>query len=125
MVVGAAFLNLPNTAEGGFTRGSVIFFGLLTICLEAFSEVCVHPLLCVHVSNWSVQMPLMMLGRPVANKQIDYGFYRPAAVVFANFFSDIPFSAVRVFIFDVIVYFMPDLWVIFLDLAFGPSDFSS
>lgn len=54
-------------------------------------------------------MPLMMLGRPIANKQIGYGFYRPAALVFANFFSDIPFSAVRVFIFDVIVYFMPGL----------------
>lgn len=60
----------------------------------------------------------MMLGRPIANKQIGYGFYRPAALVFANFFSDIPFSAVQVFIFDVIVYFMPDLWVISLDLAY-------
>jgi len=58
-----------------------------------------------------------MLGRPIANKQIGFGFYRPAALVFSNFFSDIPFSAVRVFIFDVIVYFMPDLWVIFLSLA--------
>lgn len=59
----------------------------------------------------------MMLGRPIANKQIGYGFYRPAALVFANFFADIPFSAVRVFIFDVIVYFMPGLWVISLNLA--------
>jgi ATP-binding cassette subfamily G (WHITE) protein 2 (SNQ2) len=83
---------LPDTAEGGFTRGSVIFIGLLTVCLDAFAE-----------------MPTMMLGRPIADKQIGYGFYRPAALVFANFFADIPFSAVRVFIFDVIVYFMPGL----------------
>ncbi|KAN0100123.1 ABC-2 type transporter domain containing protein [Tylopilus felleus] len=92
LVVGGAFINLPHTAQGGFTRGSVLFVGMLTICLEAFSE-----------------MPTMMLGRPIANKQIGYGFYRPAALVFANFFSDIPFSAVRVLIFNVIVYFMPDL----------------
>ena len=65
----------------------------------------------------------MMLGRPIANKQIGYGFYRPASLVFANFFADIPFSALRVFIFDVIVYFMPDLWVTSLDLSFTLSDF--
>lgn len=59
----------------------------------------------------------MMLGRPIANKQIDYGFYRSAALVFANFFADIPFSAVRVLIFNVIVYFMPNLWVISLNLT--------
>ncbi|KAF8555113.1 pleiotropic drug resistance ABC transporter [Imleria badia] len=92
LIIGAAFINLPHTAEGGFTRGSVIFIGLLTICFEAFAE-----------------MPLMMLGRPIADKQIGYGFYRPAALVFANFFADIPFSAVQVFIFNLIVYFMPDL----------------
>ncbi|KAG9313864.1 pleiotropic drug resistance ABC transporter [Chiua virens] len=92
LVVGGAFFDLPDTAEGGFTRGSVIFVGLLTVCLEAFSE-----------------MPTMMLGRPLADKQIDYGFYRPAALVFANFFADIPFSAVRILLFNVIVYFMPNL----------------
>lgn len=62
-------------------------------------------------------MPLMMVGRPIANKQIDYGFYRPAALVFANFFSDIPFSALRVLIFDIIIYFMPDLWVASLNIS--------
>lgn len=59
----------------------------------------------------------MMVGRPIANKQIDYGFYRPAALVFANFFSDIPFSALRVLIFDIIIYFMPDLWVASLNIS--------
>ncbi|KAF9236851.1 ABC-2 type transporter-domain-containing protein [Melanogaster broomeanus] len=86
LIVGGAFFNLPDTAAGGFTRGSVIFIGLLTICLEAFAE-----------------MPIQMFGRPIVNKQTTYGFYRPAALVFANFFADIPFSAVRVFIFDLIL----------------------
>jgi ATP-binding cassette subfamily G (WHITE) protein 2 (SNQ2) len=71
-----------------------------------------------------IQMPTMMLGRPIADKQIGYGFYRPAALVFANFFADIPFSAVRVFIFDVIVYFMPGLWVISLNLTFALPHFA-
>ena len=68
-------------------------------------------------------MPTIMLGRPIANKQIGYGFYRPAALVFANFFADIPFSAVRVLIFDVIVYFMPDLWVTSLNISLILTDF--
>ncbi|KIJ66534.1 hypothetical protein HYDPIDRAFT_86385 [Hydnomerulius pinastri MD-312] len=92
LIIGGAFFNLPDTAAGGFTRGSVIFAGMLTICLDAFAE-----------------MPMQMLGRPIVNKQTVYGLYRPAAIVFANFFADLPFSAVRVFIFDVIVYFMPKL----------------
>ena len=66
----------------------------------------------------------MMLGRPIANKQIGYGFYRPGALVFANFFADVPFSAVRVFVFNVIVYFMPGLWVISLNLASTLSHFA-
>lgn len=35
--------------------------------------------------------------------------YRPAVVPVANFFSDVPFSAVRVFLFNIVVYFMCNL----------------
>ncbi|KAI6015643.1 pleiotropic drug resistance ABC transporter [Pisolithus marmoratus] len=77
---------------GAFTRGGVIFLGMLTVVIEAFAE-----------------MPLQMLGRPIVNKQTFYGFYRPAAIVLANFFADIPIAAARVFIFNVIVYFMANL----------------
>lgn len=74
-------------------------------------------------------MPMQMLGRPIVNKQVRwlrfvqsctfanylaqtiYGFYRPAAIVLANLLADLPFSAARVLIFDIIVYFMPKLYV--------------
>ncbi|KAH7886334.1 pleiotropic drug resistance ABC transporter [Phlebopus sp. FC_14] len=92
LLIGGAFFNLPDTASGGFTRGSVIFVGMLTICLDAFGE-----------------MPMQMIGRPIVSKQTLYGFYRPSAIVLGNFFADLPFSAVRVFIFDVVIYFMPKL----------------
>ncbi|KAI9569434.1 pleiotropic drug resistance ABC transporter [Boletus coccyginus] len=82
LVIGDAFLNLPHTADGAFTRGSVIFIGLLVICFQAFSE-------------------------PTSRSAS--AFTGPLPWYFSNFFSDIPFSAVRVFIFDVIVYFMPGL----------------
>lgn len=50
-----------------------------------------------------------MLGRPILKKQTGYSFYRPGATVISNTVADIPFSAVRVLIYDIIVYFMSGL----------------
>jgi len=41
--------------------------------------------------------------------QLSYRLYRPAAVAVGNTLADLPFSAVRFFIFDVILYFMAHL----------------
>ncbi|KAI0673630.1 ABC-2 type transporter-domain-containing protein [Trametes maxima] len=92
LIIGAAYYNLQPTSQGAFTRGSVIFAGLLTCCLDTFAE-----------------MPMQMLGRPILKKQTGYALYRPATVAIANTLSDIPFSAVRVFIYNLIIYFMPNL----------------
>jgi ABC-type multidrug transport system permease subunit len=54
-------------------------------------------------------MPLQMLGRPIIKKQTGYGFYRPAAVQIANTLADMPFSATRILIYDIIIYFMTHL----------------
>ncbi|KIJ32375.1 hypothetical protein M422DRAFT_265873 [Sphaerobolus stellatus SS14] len=86
IVLGAAFFDLQPTANGGFTRGSILFVALLINCLDAFGE-----------------MPSQMLGRPVLYKQTNYGFFRPAAIAFANMLADIPFSATRLLIFNIIV----------------------
>ena len=51
--LGAAYFELPTTASGGFTRGGVAFITLLIVMLEAFGEI-----------------PLMMLGRSILNKQV-------------------------------------------------------
>ncbi|KIJ54162.1 hypothetical protein M422DRAFT_25123 [Sphaerobolus stellatus SS14] len=93
LVLGAAFFNLPETAQGGFTRGGVIFISMFCVaCLQAFGD-----------------MFLQMNARPVLYKQTGYGFYRPSAIGIANLLADLPFSAVRIFIFDVVVYFMAGL----------------
>ncbi|KAJ6520219.1 ABC-2 type transporter-domain-containing protein [Mycena sanguinolenta] len=92
IVLGAAFLNLPTTSAGAFTRGGVIFAALLTTCLDAFGE-----------------LPMQMLGRPILRKQTGYSMYRPSAVAVANTLADIPFSATRVLIFNIPVYFMSNL----------------
>ena len=38
-----------------------------------------------------------------------YSLYRPSATVIANTLSDLPFSALRIFIFNIVVYFMTNL----------------
>ena len=54
-------------------------------------------------------MPVQMLGRPIIKKQTGYSLYRPAAIAIANTLADIPFSAVRILIYNIIIYFMSDL----------------
>ncbi|KAJ3545283.1 hypothetical protein NMY22_g2500 [Coprinellus aureogranulatus] len=92
LVLGGAFYNQPYTSSGAFTRGSIIFSALLTTCLDAFGE-----------------MPSQMTGRPILQKQTEYSFYRPSAVAIANLFADLPFSSVRILLFNIIVYFMTGL----------------
>ena len=41
--------------------------------------------------------------------QLSYAFYRPAAVAIANTVADIPFSAVRILVYNIIIYFMTGL----------------
>ena len=41
--------------------------------------------------------------------QTSYALYRPAAVAIANTLSDIPFSAIRIFVYNIIIYFMSNL----------------
>ncbi|KAF9011150.1 pleiotropic drug resistance ABC transporter [Cyathus striatus] len=82
----------PPTSAGAFTRGSVIFAALLNTCLDAFGE-----------------MPMQMLGRPILRKQTSYSMYRPSAIALANTLADLPFSATRVLLYNIIVYFMVGL----------------
>ncbi|EKM61431.1 uncharacterized protein PHACADRAFT_248034 [Phanerochaete carnosa HHB-10118-sp] len=92
IIIGSAYYNLPLTAAGAFTRGSVLFVALLTCCLDTFGE-----------------LPAQMMGRPILKKQTSYCLYRPAATVLANTLADMPFSFVRVTIYNIIIYFMTGL----------------
>jgi len=53
LVIGAAYFDLPLTAAGGFTRGGVVFIAVLVAVFDAFGEI-----------------PLMMMGRAILNKQV-------------------------------------------------------
>ncbi|CAD6951921.1 unnamed protein product [Tilletia caries] len=91
-ITGSCFLNLPQTAAGGFTRGGLLFIGLLFNALVAFSE-----------------LPTQMGNRPILYKQQGYCFYRPASLSLAQLCAEIPFSFPRILIFSIILYFMTGL----------------
>jgi len=86
MTIDAGLLMLQNI-------NSVLFVTLLVISLDTF-----------------VELPAMMLGRPVLQKQTRYRLYRPGAFALANTLADIPFSAVKILIYDIIIYFMVGLY---------------
>ncbi|BFZ59965.1 ATP-binding cassette transporter snq2 [Saitoella coloradoensis] len=92
IMIGTVFLDLPKTSAGAFTRGGVLFMALLFNALQAFTE-----------------LPATVLGRPIVNKHKAYAFHRPATLWLGQIIVDLPFSAFKIFLFSVIVYFMADL----------------
>ncbi|WAQ82669.1 hypothetical protein PtA15_3A32 [Puccinia triticina] len=92
IVIGSVFLNQPMTTAGAFTRGGVIFMGLLFNVFMSFSE-----------------LPKQMLGRPIMWRQTSFCFYRPGARALAGAIAEIPFSLPKVFVFSFILYLMTNL----------------
>ncbi|TVY17321.1 ABC transporter G family member 11 [Lachnellula arida] len=89
IVLGTVWLNLPQTSAGAFTRGGLLFISLLFNAFQAFSE-----------------LASTMMGRPIVNKHKAYTFHRPSALWIAQILVDVAFSAIQIFVFSVIVYFM-------------------
>jgi ATP-binding cassette subfamily G (WHITE) protein 2 (SNQ2) len=92
LIVGSLFYNLPNTAQGVFPRGGVIFFMLLFNALLALAE-----------------LTSAFESRPILLKHKSFSFYRPAAYAIAQTVIDVPLVLVQVVIFDIVVYFMANL----------------
>ncbi|KAI0829168.1 ABC-2 type transporter-domain-containing protein [Hypoxylon sp. FL0890] len=92
IVLGTLYLNLQETSASAFSKGGLLFISLLFNAFEAFSE-----------------LGSTMTGRPIVNKHKAYTFHRPSALWIAQIFVDTAFSAVRVLVFSIIVYFMTNL----------------
>ncbi|KAL7421564.1 ATP-binding cassette transporter snq2 [Cryptotrichosporon argae] len=93
LIVGSVYFRLPESASGAFTRGGLLFLGLLFNALTSFSE-----------------LPGQMMGRPILYRQVGYRFYRPSAFAVAAVAADVPFNALQIFVFTIILYFMGGLY---------------
>lgn len=91
-LTGGLFFKLPQTSNGLFTRGGVIFILLLTQSLSTFA-----------------QLSSQMQSRPVLARQLTFTMYRPAAAPMAQIIADVPTAVPRVTIFMIILYFMAGL----------------
>jgi hypothetical protein len=117
IVIGSVFLDQPLTTAGAFTRGGVIFMGLLFNVFMCEQKTLLLALTSVKKDVWSdlssglfclafSELPKQMLGRPIMWRQTSFCFYRPGARALAGAIAEIPFSLPKVFIFSLIVSFV-------------------
>ncbi|ORY61605.1 ABC-2 type transporter-domain-containing protein [Pseudomassariella vexata] len=92
IVLGTLYFNLGQTSASAFSKGGLLFIALLFNAFEAFSE-----------------LASTMMGRAIVNKHKAYAFHRPSALWIAQIFVDTAFSAARIMVFSIIVYFMTNL----------------
>ncbi|KAK2759372.1 hypothetical protein FQN54_002850 [Arachnomyces sp. PD_36] len=92
IIVGSLFYNLPQTSEGVFTRGGVMFFMILFNALLAMAE-----------------LTAAFSSRPILQKHKSFSFYRPSAFALAQVVADAPLVFAQITLFDIIVYFMANL----------------
>ena len=89
IILGTVWYNLPQTSEGAFTRGGLLFIALLFNAFQAFGE-----------------LGGIVLGRPLVSKHQAFTFYRPSALWLAQIFVDGLFAAAKITVFSIMVYFM-------------------
>lgn len=92
LIIGSVFFDTPNTTDGFFAKGSVLFQAVLLNALTAISEI----------NNQYAQ-------RPIVEKHNSYAYYHPAAEAMAGVVADIPIKFVTATVFNVILYFMAGL----------------
>jgi ATP-binding cassette subfamily G (WHITE) protein 2 (SNQ2) len=107
LLVGSVFYQQPTSASGAFTRGGVLFLGLLFNALTSFSELPGQMMVCSIPGGCN---SAYVQGRPILYRQVGYRFYRPAAFALAAVIADIPYNATNIFAFTIILYFMAGLY---------------
>ncbi|KAL6887228.1 ABC-2 type transporter domain-containing protein [Trichoderma longibrachiatum] len=92
LIIGSIFFDTPNTTDGFYAKGSVLFVAILLNALTAISEI----------NNLYAQ-------RPIVEKHASYAFYHPATEAAAGIAADIPIKFITASVFNVILYFMAGL----------------
>lgn len=92
LIIGSVFYGTPDTTDGLFAKGSVLFQAILLSALSAISEI----------NNLYSQ-------RPIVEKHASYAFYHPAAEAAAGIVADIPVKFMTAVAFNIILYFLAGL----------------
>ncbi|KAK1144527.1 hypothetical protein N8T08_005400 [Aspergillus melleus] len=92
LIIGSIFYNTPNSTDGFFQKGAVLYFGVLMNALITVNEI----------------MQLYSQ-RPIVEKQAAYAFVHPFTESLASIILDFPIKLFRCCIFSLILYFMANL----------------
>jgi ABC-type multidrug transport system permease subunit/ABC-type multidrug transport system ATPase subunit len=92
LIIGSVFYGTPDTTDGLFSKGSVLFQAILLSALSAISEI----------SSLYAQ-------RPIVEKHASYAFYHPAAEAAAGIVLDLPVKFITATCFNIILYFLAGL----------------
>jgi hypothetical protein len=85
LIVGSIFYGTPDATIGFYSKGSVLFIGVLTNALTAIAEI----------NNLYNQ-------RPIVEKQNSYAFYHPWTEAAAGIAADIPVKFVTAVVFNIV-----------------------
>ncbi|RAL09122.1 putative ABC multidrug transporter [Aspergillus homomorphus CBS 101889] len=92
LLIGSLFYDMPQTSEGLYSRGGVVFYSSLMLAWLQMSE-----------------LEEAMQGRDILSRQKKFAFVRPSAVCLARMLSDIVLLSTISALFQVVVYFLSGL----------------
>ena len=92
LLIGSMFYNQPQTTDGMYSRGGMLFYSAILLAWLQLSE-----------------LEDAMEGRDVISRQKKFAFVRPSAVCLARVISDIVVSFLITALFLIVVYFLAGL----------------
>ncbi|KAM0351170.1 hypothetical protein ACHAPU_002955 [Fusarium lateritium] len=92
LIIGSVYYGTGDATASFYSKGAVLFMGILMNALAAISEI----------NNLYAQ-------RPIVEKHASYAFYHPAAEAISGMVADIPIKFVSATVFNIILYFLAGL----------------
>lgn len=92
LLIGSMFYNQPQTTEGMYSRGGILFYSSILLAWLQMSE-----------------LEDAMQGRDILSRQKKFAFVRPSAVCLARVLQDMVISVMITFLYLIVVYFLSGL----------------
>lgn len=92
LIVSSLFYNMQPTTGSFYARTAALFVAILT---NAFAS--------------ALEILTQYAQRPIVEKHVRYAFYHPSAEAFASILVDMPYKILNTILYDLIMYFMPNL----------------
>ncbi|KAJ5772773.1 hypothetical protein N7457_007669 [Penicillium paradoxum] len=92
LLIGSMFYDQPQTTEGLYSRGGVLFYSAILLAWLQMSE-----------------LEEAMQGRDILSRQKKYAFVRPSAVCLARVLTDMVVTIFLTFLYSIVMYFLSGL----------------